>query len=106
MNLRSGRVLGSRASDIASQATTREIGARSVGNLESIQEGSSTDSQSDTFSQGESKMGNNVDMNQDRMRRGKFTDNPFDDPNGEMDFNVQLTFQYINAYGAQMYKDH
>ena len=37
--------------------------------------------------------------------KGKMCDNPFDDPLGEMDFNVQLLFQYKNAFGALIYKD-
>ena len=32
-------------------------------------------------------------------------ENPFDDPYEEMDFNVQLLFQYENVFGAQIYKD-
>ena len=105
MNLRSGRFLGTRTSDIASLATTRENGTRSIGNLESIPESSSSDSQFDTFSQVGSEMEHNVDEITEKLRKGKFTDNPFNDPEGEKDCVVSLTFQYYNTYGAEIYKD-
>ncbi len=95
MNLRSGRFLGTRTSDIASLATTRKSGTRSIGNLESIPESSSSDSQFDTFSQAGSEMEHNVDEITEKLRKGKFTDNPFNDPGGEKDCVVSLNFQFI-----------
>ena len=93
MNLRWGRHLGTHVSHVASLATTRESGMCSIGNLESIQESSSKDSHFDMFSEVGSEMGTNVGMNQEKIHKGKFVDNPFDDLSGEMDFKVQLTFQ-------------
>ena len=39
------------------------------------------------------------------MCKGKFVDNLFNDPIGEMAFKVKLTFQYLNVFGALIYKD-
>ena len=39
------------------------------------------------------------------LNKGKMLENPFDDPHEEMDFNVQLLFQYENVFGAMIYKD-
>ena len=65
MNLRSGRHLGTHLSDIASLATTRESGTRSQDYIENIREGSTSDSQSDTFSQASSDMyQQQVDVNE------------------------------------------
>ena len=72
MNLRSRRHFRTYISDIASHTTTRESETRSQGNLESIWEGSTTDSKSDTFSQALSDMyRHQVDMNANAMRKGK-----------------------------------
>ena len=71
MNLRLGRHLGTHVSDVASHATIRESKMRYQGNLESIGEGSTTDSHSDTFSQALSDMYHHpVDTNADTMHIG------------------------------------
>ena len=108
MNLRSGRHLGTHLSDIASLATTRESGTRSQGYLENIREGSTSDSQSDTFSQASSDMyRQQVDMNANAMRKGKgkHIENPIDDPAREMDYSIKLVYKYTNPYGVEIYQD-
>ena len=109
MNLRSGRYLGSRQADLISRISTHESGTHSVGNLEGILECSSSDTQSDSMSLPESGMEGNpaesFDMHADRLRKGKMSKNPFDEPTDEMDFDVTLSFLNTNAYGAEIYKD-
>ena len=108
MNLRLERHLGTHVSDVASLATTRESGTRSQGNLESIQEGSTTDSHSDTFSQASSDMNSHyIDTNADAMRKGKekYVENPINDPAREMDYSIMLFHKYTNPYGAEIYQD-
>ena len=39
------------------------------------------------------------------MRRGKFSENPFDDPKDGLSFNIQLQFQYTNNLGTDIYRD-
>ena len=105
MNLRSGRHLGTHLSDIASLATTRESGTRSQVNFESTQEGSTSDSQSDTFSKASSDMyQQQVDMNADAMRKGKgkHIENPIHDQEREMDYSIKLVHKYTNPYGAEI----
>ena len=60
MYLRFGRYLGTRVSKVASQATTRGSGTNLQGNLESIQEYSLSESQSDTVS----IVGSEMDINE------------------------------------------
>ena len=108
MNLSSGRHLGTHFSDIASLATTRESGTRSQGYVENTQEGSASDSQSDTFSQASSDMyQHQVDMNANTMRKGKtkHLENPLDDPAREMDYSIKLIHKCTNPYGAEIYQD-
>ena len=108
MNLRSRRHLGTRLSDIASLATTRESGTRSQGYVENTLEGSASDSQSDTFSQTSSDMyQHQVDMNANAMRKGKakHLENPLDDPAREMDYSIKLIHKCTNPYGVEIYQD-
>ena len=104
-------MIGRPNANAPSRVTTQGSGTQSVGNLETIQEGSTTDSQSDTYSTVGSEMDHDANGNVPGRRepstfsKGKMCDNPFDDPHGEMDFNVQLLFQYKNAFGALIYKD-
>lgn len=102
MRLRSGIVVGGQDSSVLSRVPTQGSGTRSiVGNLESLRETSSTDSQS--FSGTESEM-ESYD-NASTLRKGKFTENPFDVPSRHMEFKVKLTFRYQNVYGAEIYED-
>ena len=71
MYLRSGQYLGTRVSEVTLQATTRGSGTNLQGNLESIQEYSSSRSQSDTFSIAGSEMGINENMHESTQRKGK-----------------------------------
>ena len=111
MHLHLRTVLGGLNASAASRVTTQGSGTHSVGNLESIQEGSTTDSQSDTFSTFGNEMDHDAnasdlgDRKASTWSKGKMRDNPFDDPIEEMDFNVMLIFQYENFFGAEIYKD-
>lgn len=105
MHLRSSIVVGDQNSSILSRVPTQGSGTRAiVGNLESLRETSSIDSQS--FSSIESEMehyGN--DPNALTLRKGKLTENPYHVPRKEMEFKVKLTFWYQNTFGAEIYED-
>ena len=101
MHLRSGAYLGTRTTDIASVAFTRESGTRSQGKLEGIPEYSSSETQSDTFSMAGSEREHNFES----LRKGKLPGNPFNDPSLELDFDTQLAHLYTNAHRAQIYQD-
>ena len=111
MQLRSGTVLGGFKASAPSRVTTQGSGTQSVGNLESIQEGSTTDSQSETISSFEDDMDQGTNANTSggsqasTWNKGKMSENPFDKPIGEMDFNIVLKFQFENIFGAQIYID-
>ena len=108
MNLRLGRHLGNHLSDIASLATTRESKIRSQGNFESTREGSTSNSQSDTFSQASSDMyQQQVDMNANAIRKGKgkHIENPIHDQAREMDYSIKLVYKCTNPYGVEIYQD-
>ena len=88
MNLRLRRKLGTHVSDVASLATTRESETHSQGNLESIQESSSIDLYSDTCSLAKSNMAQRCNTNvETNWEKDKMIKNPFDDPQGRMEFN-------------------
>ena len=105
MNLRSGTYLGTRASDIASIATTRESGTRSKGNLESIWEYLLSESQSYMSSLVKSKMDHSAKMNQESLRKVKHASNPFDDSSREIDYDVPSAYQLTNKFYAQIFQD-
>ena len=71
MYLRSGRYLGTRVSKVASQAPARGSDTHSQGNLESIQEYSSSESQSDTISIAKSDMDINENMYESNSKKGQ-----------------------------------
>ena len=105
MYLRSGRYLGTRVSEVASQAATRGSGTNSQGNLESIREYSSSECQSDTISIAKSDMDINENMHDSTQRKGKSVGNPFDDHSERMEVRVELKYEAINNYNALIYKD-
>ena len=105
MYLRSNQYLETHVSKVASQATTRGSDTNLQGNLESIQEYSSSESQSDTDSIAKSKMDINENMHESTQRKGKSVGNPFDDHNERMEVRVELKYEAINNYGALIYKD-
>ena len=102
MRLRSGTVVGDQNSSGISRVPTQGSGTHSIlGNLESLRETSSTDSQS--LSTSESEMENNENNPiASTLRKGKFTQNPFDAPSKEMEFKVRLAFRYQNKFGADI----
>ena len=54
-------------------------------------------------------MDNDLEMSKDmqlnRERKGKMPMNPFNDLGDELEYEIGLMFLYINAYGAEIYKD-
>lgn len=46
----------------------------------------------------------NVDMNQTKWEWGKLIENPFDDPNTGLEFNLELEHEYRNTFGMEIYK--
>ena len=105
MYLRSGRYLGTRVFEVASQATTRGSGTNLQGNLESIQEYFSSETQSNTVSIAGCNMDINTNMHKSTQRKGKSVGNPFDDHNERMEVRVELKYEAINNYGTLIYKD-
>ena len=105
MYLRSGRYLGTRVSKVALQATTRGSGTNLQGNLESIHEYSSFESQSDIVSIAGSKMDININMHESTQRKGKSVGNPFNDHSERMEVRLELKYEAINNYSALIYKD-
>lgn len=104
MHLCSCTIVGEQNSSIISRVPTQGSGTRSIGNLESLRENSSTDSQS--FSSTESEMEHYVNApNASNLRKGKFIENTFDVPIREMEFKVKLIFQYENTFGTEIYED-
>lgn len=111
MHLRSGTILGRPNSSAPSKVTTQGSGTRSIGNLENILEGSTTDSQSDTSSTLGSEMDHGPKTRDLEERKAsswskaKMRENSFEDPLGDMEFKVMLTFQYENVFGTEIYLD-
>ena len=91
--------------DATSHAITRESGTQSQGNLESIQEYSSSESQSNSVSIAESKMHINENMHESTQRKDKSIGNPFNDHSEKMEVRVELKYEAINNYGTLIYKD-
>ena len=118
MNLRFGRQLGpSSNSDAASRAPTLGSGTRSVGNLETIREDISSDTDSKSWSfHGSEMLGEGKDMRPSQSQqsldmhaqgglRPPTNSNPFLDANIELDYNVALKYFTMNVNNAYIYKD-
>ena len=118
MNLRSGRQLGpSSDSDAASRVPTLGSGTRSVGNLETIREDISSDTDSESWSFHGSEMSGkgkdtrpsqsqqSSDMHAQGGLRPPTNSNPFLDANIELDYNVALKYFTMNVNNAYIYKD-
>ena len=90
MHLRSGKLLAHSAADVASRAPTQGSNTRPNNPLDPISEESS-ESHSDTSSMAARDRESSETWTQDHgMRRGKFSENPFEGPEEELSFNVHL----------------
>ena len=118
MNLRSGRQLGaSLNSNAASRVPTLGSGTRSVGNLETIREDISSDTNSESLSFHGSEMSSkgkdarpsqsqqSSDMHAQGGLRPPTSSNPFVEANIELDYNVALKYFTMNVNNAYIYKD-
>ena len=118
MNLRSGWQLGaSLNSDAASRVPTLGSGTRSVGNLETIREDISSDTDSESWSFHGSEMSSkgkdarpsqsqqSSDMHAQGGLRPPTNSNPFVEANIELDYNVALKYFTMNVNNAYIYKD-
>ena len=118
MNLRSGRQLGASSnSDAASRVPTLGSGTKSVGNLETIREDISSDTDSESLSFHGSEMSSegkdvrpsqsqqSLDMHAQGGSRPRTSSNPFADANIELDYNVVLKYFTMNINNAYIYKD-
>ena len=94
MNLWLGRQLEIRGSNVASQATTRGSGTRSVGNLESIQEYSSSETQFDTISLSGSNMEESRETSHANRGIGKQKMDTYIESTPKLRYNMELSFEF------------